>query len=110
MISPSNLYYHGTQVMLELGDRVDFRSAFFRRSRPGTICCIPARTARVLAQEQREPEDWLLKFDNGMYTGWLYSPEDLQPGKRLIFLSRGKPGYEGISNDQLEQMDAEADT
>ena len=108
MIAASKLYYYGTEIMVELGDRVDFPTLILRKPRHGTVCCIPAKTARTLAQEKQEPDDWLLKFDNGTYTGWMYSPEDLQPNKRLKFIKRGESDYVGISNDDLEQMDTEA--
>jgi hypothetical protein len=109
MSAYSRLYYYDTKIMVKLGDRIDFPTLVFRKPRHGTVCCIPTKSARVLMAEMQDSEDWLLKFDNGTYTGWIYSPEDLQPNKRLKFLERGEPGYIGITNDAMERMEAEAE-
>ena len=104
---PSKLFYFGSNVEVELGDRIEYRTLLLRHMRPGAVVCIPDKTALELADEGKDPEDWLIKFDDGTYTGWMYHPEELQPAKRLRFVSRADGDVEGISNAELERLDAE---
>ncbi|MGI9235434.1 MAG: hypothetical protein ACR2RD_17510 [Woeseiaceae bacterium] len=68
--------------------------------------CIPEKTALQLDAEKKPPEDWLIKFDDGTYTGWLYHPEEMQPHSRLRLVARGSE-FEAISNEELERLDNE---
>jgi hypothetical protein len=102
---PSELYYYGTKTRVHLGDRVSFKTLLSRRTKLATVACIPERTGRQLATEGQQPDNWLLRFDDGTITGWIYSPEDLQPTKRLTFIGRGDPDFRGISNKELEELE-----
>lgn len=102
----SKLYYHGTETEVRLGDRVELRTIFLRRRKTGTVVCIPEKSAIELDAEGRVPEDWLIKLDDGTYTGWMYYPEDRQPVERVRFLARADGPHETISNEELDAMDA----
>src|SRR5688572_8931879 len=102
---PSKLYYHGTTTEVLLGDRVALKGLILWKPKVGTVSCIPDRTGRQRAAEGKEPDDWLISFDDGTMTGWLYSPEDLQPSKRLSLLTRDGVGYKGITNSQVGEME-----
>jgi hypothetical protein len=108
----SRLYYRGTTTEVLVGDRIALRGWFSPKGKPGTVSCIPDRTGRERAAEGKGAENWLINFDDGTMTGWLYSPEDLQPPKHLSFLGRGEPGYKGISNEEADELErrAEAET
>ena len=101
----AGINYPGTNTEIVLGDRVDFPTLFLKRSRIGTIVCIPDKTGRQRAEEGKEPEDILLRFDRGTYTGWMYAPEDVELPKRLKFLSRGVGTVETITNEELDALD-----
>jgi len=102
----SRIFYNGTTEDVRLGDRVAYTSLLSRRKRLGTVVCIPDKTALERAQENKQPEDWLIKFDDGTFTGWMYHPEEIQPNNRLRLIERGS-GFESISNEELDRLDAE---
>ncbi len=103
-----SLKYFGTDDELREGDRVEYKSLILRRKRLGTIVYIPPKTALELNDEKKPPDDWLIKLDNGIYTGGMFHPEELQPGKRLRLISRDAD-YERTTSDQLEREEAEAE-
>ncbi len=100
------LRYHGTEIPVRLGDRVNYKTLLLRRQRLGTVCYLPEKTGRELAAETKNPEDWLIKMDDGTITGWLYSPEDVPPPKRLLFVSRSQGPVDVVTNEDLERMEA----
>lgn len=100
------LRYWGSKDEVLEGDRIELSTFVFRRKKRGTVVCIPAKTALELDAEKKNPEDWLIKFDDGTYTGWMYHPEDMQPTRRLRLISRNSD-YESITNEELERQDAE---
>lgn len=102
----SGLRYWGTQDEVLPGDRIEYKSLVLRRKRLGTVVCIPPRTALELDAEKKQPEDWLIRFDDGTYTGWMYHPEELQPNRRLRLIGRDAE-YEPITNEELERQDNE---
>ena len=63
-----SLRYFGTGDEVREGDRIEYTSLFLRRKRPGTVVCIPPKTALELDDEQKPPDDWLIRFDDGTYT------------------------------------------
>ncbi len=104
------LLYHGTDEEVREGDRIEYRTFFLRRKKLGTVVCIPLKTAGELNAEKKPPEDWLIRLDEGTYTGWMYYPEELQPTSRLKFVSRGAE-YERTTAGELEkQEEAELET
>ncbi len=102
----SKLRYFGTDQEVLPGDRIEFTSLILRRKRLGTVVCIPEKTALELNAEKKQPENWLIKLDNGIYTGWIYHPEELQPPSRLRLLERGAE-YEPMTGAELERLDSE---
>lgn len=102
----SKLYYHGTDEEVRPGDRIELKSLFLRRRRHGTVVCIPEKTALELDAERKHPDDWLIKLDDGTFTGWMYHPEELQPTPRLRLVSRDAE-FEPVTNEELERQDAE---
>ncbi len=100
------LLYHGTDNEVREGDRIEYRTVFLRRRKLGTVVCIPEKTALELNAENKSPDDWLIRFDDGTDTGWMYHPEELQPPKRLTLVARGAE-YERTTADELERQEAE---
>lgn len=101
----SRLFYFGTQDEVELGDRVQYTTLLLRRKQVGTVVCIPEKSALVLDAENKDPEDWLVRFDDGTFAGWIYIPEEAQPRKRLQLLQRASGPIETISNEELDRLD-----
>lgn len=101
----SGLRYSQSGEDVRLGDRVEFRTLFLGRRRLGTVVCIPETTGRERMSQGKEPEDWLIKLDSGVFTGWLYSPEDLQPPSRLRLVSRATGPVLEVSNEELERLE-----
>jgi hypothetical protein len=92
-----------------VGDRIALKGWLSRKAKTGTVSCVPARSGRELAAIGKHPENWLINLDDGTMTGWIYSPEDLQPPKRLSFVRRGEPGYKGISNEEADELERRAE-
>ncbi len=85
---------------------MEYTTLFLRRIKLGTVVCIPAKTALELDAENRPPDDWLIRFDDGTDFGWMYHPEELQPPKRLRLVARGAD-YERITAAEIEKQEAE---
>jgi hypothetical protein len=65
-------------------------------------------TGRELAKENKNPDDWLIELEDYTVTGWMYSPEDLQPPKRLSFVKRKDDDYKVITSLELEKYEQNA--
>ena len=102
------LRYHGTDEEVLEGDRIEYTTFLTRRRKLGTVVCVPEKTADELNEEKKPPDDWLIRLDDGTFLGWMYYPEELQPGKRLRLVSRGAD-YEHVAGDELERQEAEAE-
>ena len=103
---PTRLYYFGTRSEVLLGDRIEYRTLILRRRLLGRVVCIPDKTGRELAALGKNPDDWLFKLDSGVVSGWLYSPEDLQPPARFRLISRATSTPERMTNAELEESEA----
>ncbi len=103
---PLPLKYFGTNDDVRAGDRIEYTSLVLRRRKQGTVVWIPERTALELDAAGKQPEDWLIKLDDGTFTGWMYHPEEMQPPKRLRLINRNSE-YEPVSNEELERQDNE---
>ncbi len=101
----NKLFYYNSEVQVLAGDHVLYSPVLFGKKKRGRVSYIPRKTARELAQEKKQADDWIIEFDDGTVTGWIYSPEDLQPAKRLKFLSRKDDQYSGPSSDDLEKAE-----
>jgi len=91
------------------GDHIAFKSILFRKNRLGRISYIPDKTALELSKEKKNPDSWLIEFSDKTVTGWLYHPEEMQPTKRLRFLSRKSDSYDGLSSTELENIESQID-
>lgn len=100
------LHYFGTDDEVREGDRIEWTTLFLRRKRLGTVVCIPEKTALELDAENKNPDDWLIRFDDGTDFGWMYHPEELQPPKRLRLVARDAD-YERVTAAELEKQDAQ---
>lgn len=104
-LQESFLRYAQSGQRVQLGDRVEFRSLILRRPRAGTVVCIPELTGRERLSLGKETQEWLIKLDSEVVTGWLYSPEDLQPPSRLRLISRASGNVVEMSNDDVERLE-----
>jgi hypothetical protein len=107
MKKTNRLYYFGTEKEVLKGDVIVLRTLFLRRKKLGRVSYIPDKTGRELQKENKGCDDWLIEFDDKTMTGWIYSPKDLQPPKRLEFISRCDDEYKGISSSELEKVEQE---
>ncbi len=107
---PKKLIYYGTETEVKPGDHIVYRPFLSLRARPGRVIYVPKKDGRKLASEGVEPDDWYIELESGVRYGWLYSPQDLQPHKRLRFVRRGEPGFEQTSSEQIEQEELEEET
>ena len=98
--------YFGTDDEVSAGDRIEYTTLFLRRKKRGTVVWIPEKTALELDAAGKQPENWLIKFDDGTFTGWLYHPEEMQPIQRLTLIGRSSD-YEPVSEQELERQDNE---
>lgn len=104
---PSRLFYHQTDTEVLVGDYIHYRSFFGRCYRQGRVSYIPDLTAQELMQSDIDPDEWVIALDDGNFYLWLYSPEDLQPGKRITFVARATEPYQGISPKEIEKAEAD---
>ncbi len=102
----TTLKYFGSDDDVRPGDRIEYTTLPLRRKKQGTVVWIPEKTALELDAERKQPQDWLIKFDDGTFTGWMYHPEEMQPPKRLRLIERSSD-YEPVSNEELEKQDNE---
>ncbi len=102
----SQLKYFGTDDDVRPGDRIEYTTLLFRRRKQGSVVWIPEKTALELDAAGKQPENWLIKLDDGTFTGWMYHPEEMQPVKRLRLVSRSSD-YEEVSEAELERQDNE---
>lgn len=108
MTNPTKLLYFGTDIEVLEGDYITLKTLFTRRPRKGRVSYIPKITGRELAKQNKNPDDWLIELEDHTVTGWLYSPEDLQPSKRLSFVKRKDDDYKGTTSQELEEYEQNA--
>jgi len=84
----SRLFYHATNIEVELGDRVEMKR-LVRRSITGTVCYIPGISEVHDELEYDDVQQWAIRSDDGSVYAILYSPETFQPPKKIAFISRG---------------------
>jgi len=80
--------YHGGDVAVELGDRIEYRGIF--RKRRGVVNYVPGISAAHPEMEHGGLHWAGIAFDNGTFTGVLVDPDTGCTLKRLILLSRGE--------------------
>jgi len=106
MKKTDRLYYHNTETEVLEGDHIAFKSLFFGKTKLGRVSYIPAKTAIELSNENKNPDDWLIELSDKTATGWLYHPEDMQPTKRIQFLSRTSDSYKGLTSAESEELES----
>jgi hypothetical protein len=84
------LFYHGTDVDVRLGDRFEMKR-FLRKPIRGTVVYMPGVSPPNPGMEWPEFSRWGVQLDDGTMLSWPYLPAQLQPEKRLLFVSRGDP-------------------
>ena len=84
----SRLFYHASDIEVELGDRVKMKR-LIRRPVIGTVCYIPGLSDVHNELEYDDVQQWAIRSDDGSVYPILYSPETFQPPKRIAFISRG---------------------
>lgn len=83
----SRLYYHGTEIEVQLGDRVKWRR-WVRSDLHGTVCYLPGISPRHRDLENEYGAEWAIKSDDGTIWTMGYFPERAQPKKNLVFVAR----------------------
>ena len=98
-VPEGKLYYHGTDVDVRLGDRVEL-ARWLRKPLRGTVIYIPGVSR--LHKEMVWPEfhRWAVGFDDGSMLAWPFTPDSLQPEKRLTFIERGDPHKDELLPDE----------
>ncbi len=93
------LFYWGTSEEVRLGDRVVMKR-FLRKPLHGTVTYMPGVSPVHPEMEEPDFSRWAIAFDNGSVLSWLYTPDTLQPEKRITLLERGSPDYKGLQPDE----------
>src|SRR5947209_13134062 len=90
------LYYHGTDLEVHLGDRVVYRGLC--GTSQGVVCHMPGESPQhpELEDDFSGLRHWAIKFPDGSMLSWLHAPDELQPSRRIKFVSRAEHGYAGI--------------
>ncbi|QSQ23591.1 hypothetical protein JY651_00980 [Pyxidicoccus parkwayensis] len=85
----SRPYYFGTREEVRLGDRVRIKRWLFK-DLEGVVCYIPGFGPRHpdLDVPEEEFQEWAIRCDDRILVQ-LYAPEQVQPKKDLVLLSRG---------------------
>lgn len=99
----SRLFYHGTNIEVQLGDRVEVtKGILFRRRVGGSVVYLPGVSERHPEMADETTSDWAIGLDDGTVMSWLYLPEELQPSKRIRFMYRKDPHSKPIQpTDEL---------
>lgn len=88
----SGLFYHGTEIEVQIGDRVSLQR-LLRKSQDGVVTYIPGISQPHSELEYRDVKQWAIKTDDGSVYPILYDPENFQPPKHIKFVSRSRePG------------------
>lgn len=101
------LYYSGTNIEVLQGDHVVFKTLFLRRRKIGRVSYIPKLTGRELAKQGEDTDDWIIEFEDKTVLANTYVPEELQPSKRILFISRGNDNYIGITSKEVDEIDSQ---
>jgi hypothetical protein len=83
----SRLFYYGTQIEVELGDRVRFKR-WFRSDLEGIVCYIPGISPKHRELEHGNIKKWATRVPDGTVFATIYCPDRVQPKKNLVFVAR----------------------
>ena len=99
MSNGSRLFYHGTNIEVKLGDRVE--SYFFCiRLYQGTVSYIPGISEKNRFLEYEDCKHWGITSDSGRVFSIGYTPDFSQPRRGIRFICR-QEGYVGITPDMV---------
>ena len=93
------LFYFGTSEEVRLGDRIAMKR-LLRKPVHGTVVYMPGVSPVHPEMEWPEFSRWAIEFEDGTLLAWPYTPDTLQPDKRIILLERGSPDYKGLQPDE----------
>jgi hypothetical protein len=105
------MFYHGTKIEVQLGDRVRVNPWFlgwFRRPRNGIVCYIPGISPRHRHLEYEDVRKWAIRLEDQTVLAAAYDPPH-GPSKRIEFVSRGSGG-ECKSDEILDETWEDAET
>lgn len=94
----SELFYHGTNKEVRVGDRVRMKR-FLRKASYGTVCYIPGISAKHPDLEYENKRFWAIRADDGTIYPMVYAPKHRlgQPGPKIELIAR--TDYPGLSPD-----------
>lgn len=98
MVIEKRLKYKGTQIDIRLGDNILFKNIIFGKSK-GVVCYVPGESPLHPEMEYEGEKNWAIKLENGRVISWLYLPEEYEANKRVVFVKRGNPFFEGLKPD-----------
>jgi hypothetical protein len=87
----SRLFYHGTEIEIELGDRVEM-SRWIRKPVRGVVCYIPGISSPHSDLEYEGIRQWAIRAEDGAIYPILYEPLRFKPPAKIKFLGRGNEG------------------
>jgi hypothetical protein len=97
MNKSSNLYYHGTQDEVRLGDLIEVKGWF--RTKRATVVYIPGQSPILRNLEYSDVKHWAIRDENGTINIIAYDPEHFQPPRKFRLLGRGSEV--NLSPDEL---------
>jgi len=74
-----SLFYFGTKIEVLLGDRVEVRGGWFRKTRRGVVCYMPGESVPHPEMEYDGMTHWAIQLEDGTVCSWLFVPDQLQP-------------------------------
>jgi hypothetical protein len=104
---PSQLFYYGTEIEVQLGDKVRIRR-WLRSPREGTVYYVPGISPKHRELEYGDVKQWAIKTTDGYLFPILYDPERFQPPKHIIFVERSNES--GVNpREPLDESEQETD-
>lgn len=100
--------YHGTDIDICLGDRIEYRKIFGGKlllggKFPGTVAYVPGQSQKNSELEYGDVKHWAMVLDGEEDSPiiWPYFPEDGWVSKRIQFVSRGRDFSNSIRPDEM---------
>jgi len=86
------MFYHGTNVEMNLGDRILVKR-WFRKPVPGVICYISGISRPHPELEYDDVKSWAYRLEDGTLYSRCYDPDHRlgrDVGRHIVFVSRGE--------------------
>lgn len=106
----SRLFYFGTDIEVDIGDRVEMKSLFWRK-KSGTVCYIPGLVEPHSEMENSTGKQWAIRADDGTIYAMGYFPELEkygQPNRSLRFICRGPKDRKLMPNEVIDDTPLDA--